>query len=127
MTEPEWAGARHQNLEEEAMTKDAEIKKKVKAQMDEIVAEILRDVSGVDALRYYTDKFLSIDHLNITSDEEVPRLLPNGVDIIDYLVALVDAIKQNKRDRAEVIAGKMICEIAQAQRDLTKGYRRVIE
>lgn len=35
----------------------------VKKQIDSIVAEILRDISGVDARRYYTDKILDIPKL----------------------------------------------------------------
>ena len=38
---------------------------KLTKQTEEIVAEILRDVSGVNALRYYADKFLSLDGLLI--------------------------------------------------------------
>ncbi len=34
-------------------------KELLKEQIDKIVAEILRDVSGVDALRYYTEKILA--------------------------------------------------------------------
>ena len=35
----------------------------VKEQIDAVVAEVLRDVSGVDACRYYTDKILSIPEI----------------------------------------------------------------
>ena len=35
----------------------------IKKQLDSIVAEILRDVSGVNALRYYTDLILAIPEI----------------------------------------------------------------
>ena len=43
----------------------SEIRDRVIQQVEEIVAEILRDVSGVDALRYYADKILQIPALAI--------------------------------------------------------------
>ena len=55
--------------------KMSEIRDRVKIELDGVVAEILRDVSGVDAYRYYTDKILSIPELAVIDREaELPKI-----------------------------------------------------
>lgn len=115
----------------ENQTKDTEIKKKVEGCISEIVLQVAskqvewctnaintrqEPLSRVD-FQEFVDAILSIDHLGIFSDEEVPELADDEINFHKHLY-----VDHKHEHFIYNFKG-----VAQAQRDLTKGYRRVIE